>query len=128
MDFNELNLLLVDDSEEILAQVKEALGGIGISNVTTAINAEIALELLKENDFNFIISDYVMPNIDGIEFLKRIRSNDETKGIPFIMLTSDGNRQTVLMLLSNNGNGFIVKPPTTQKLEGKIKEVLSHFS
>jgi two-component system chemotaxis response regulator CheY len=125
MKFSDLKILVVDDSVQILEQVESMLREIGVENITTAEDAMQAMGELEKDSYDLILCDQVMPEISGIEFLKQVRTNDNLKHIPFIMLTSDGNRQTIVMLVSNKGNGFLVKPPSLDKLKTKIIEVMS---
>jgi two-component system chemotaxis response regulator CheY len=125
MRFKDLNVMAIDDSIQVLEQVEAALRDIGIENITCCSNPVEAKQKLDSGEFDLVICDQKMPEMNGMELLNDLRTNPKNNETPFILLTSDGNRQTIVMLVSNKGNGFLVKPPNKDKLKEKIIEVMT---
>lgn len=119
-----INVLVVDDFETMRRIVKSSLKKLGFPNVIEAEDGKIALRKLEKEKIGLIISDWIMPNMTGIEFLKAVRSDDRFKDIPFIMLTTEGKKQDVVEAIQAGVSNYIVKPFNPDTLNEKIKKVL----
>ena len=123
MDKN-INILVVDDFETMRRIVKTSLKKLGFLNVIEAEDGKIALKKLEKEKIGLIISDWIMPNMTGIEFLRAVRSDDRFKDTPFIMLTTEGKKQDVIEAVNAGVSNYIVKPFNPDTLNEKIKKVL----
>ena len=123
MDFN-ITILIVDDFESMRRIVKGTLKSIGFSNFIEAEDGVIALKKLEKEKVDLIISDWIMPNMDGLDFLKAVKGNEKLKKIPFIMVTAEGQKGNVLEAINAGVNNYIVKPFTSETLHVKIQKVL----
>jgi two-component system chemotaxis response regulator CheY len=121
-----MKTLVVDDFATMRKIVKNVLKQINITNVSEAENGKQALEVLKkEGDFDLIISDWVMPEMTGIEFLKACKEDEEVKKIPFIMVTAEAQKDSVLEAIKGGVDNYIVKPFTPDKLQDAIEKAKS---
>ena len=123
MDKN-INVLVVDDFETMRRIVKSSLKKLGFSNVIEAEDGKIALRKLETEKIGLIISDWIMPNMSGIDFLRAVRSDDRFKDTPFIMLTTEGRKKDVVEAVNAGVSNYIVKPFNPDTLYQKIKKVL----
>jgi len=100
--------------------VKNVLKQINIENVVEAENGKHALNVLKSEEVDLIISDWMMPEMTGIEFLKVCKEDEEKKKIPFIMVTAEGQKDSVMEAIKSGVDNYIVKPFTPDKLKDAI--------
>ncbi len=119
-----MTILVVDDFFTMRRIIKNILKEIGYLNVFDADDGTSAVETLKKEKIDFIISDWNMPKMPGIELLKTVRSTEEWKDIPFLMLTAEGQQNNVLEAVKNKVNGYVIKPFTPKTLMEKIEKVL----
>jgi two-component system, chemotaxis family, chemotaxis protein CheY len=115
-----MRVLVVDDFATMRKIVKNVLKQISIENVVEAENGKHALNVLKNDDVDLIISDWMMPEMTGIEFLKVCKEDDEKKKIPFIMVTAEGQKESVMEAIKSGVDNYIVKPFTPEKLKDAI--------
>lgn len=120
-----LTFLIVDDFATMRKIVKNALNKMGVTKLFEAEDGAKALARVKEGGIDFIISDWNMPNMMGIDFLKAVRSDDKSKAIPFLMVTAEGQKENVMEAVQAGVSNYIVKPFTAETLEDKIKGVLN---
>jgi two-component system, chemotaxis family, chemotaxis protein CheY len=115
-----MRVLVVDDFATMRKIVKNVLKQINIDNVVEAENGKHALNVLKSEEVDLIISDWMMPEMTGIEFLKVCKDDDEKKKIPFIMVTAEGQKESVMEAIKSGVDNYIVKPFTPDKLKEAI--------
>ena len=115
-----MKVLVVDDFATMRKIVKNVLKQINIENVVEAENGKHALSVLKSENVDLIISDWMMPEMTGIEFLKVCKEDDEKKKIPFIMVTAEGQKDSVMEAIKSGVDNYIVKPFTPDKLKDAI--------
>ena len=118
-----LKILVVDDFQTMRRIVRGVLKGLGFTNIVEADNGLRALEVLKGEKIDFIVSDWNMPGMSGVELLKAVRASEEWKDLPFLMVTAEGKSQQVLEAVKNRVNNYVVKPFTPATLEEKIKKI-----
>lgn len=119
-------ILVVDDMPTIREMVKSQLKALGYHSLSDAEDGDRALQMLKNvkgdnPDFGLVISDWNMPGLSGIEFLKAIRSMEKFKELPFILLTSESEREQVTEAIFAGVSQYIVKPFSPKTLEAKLK-------
>ena len=129
----ETKFLVVDDFPTVRDFVKVYLRKLGFSNIETTDGAETALELLKESSaagqpFNFIISDWNMSGMTGLEFLKICRQDLDMKDIPFVMLTIEKDLQHVKEALSAGATDYIVKPVDEGTMKTKLLAIYNRLN
>lgn len=118
-------VLFVDDSPTMRRIIKNSLSRIGIENTVAAENGSDALERINGQDIGLILTDWNMPEMNGEELVKTLRSKEEFKATPILMITTRGMKDDVMTAVKLGVNGYIVKPFTPDVLKEKISEVLS---
>jgi len=124
----EPRFLIVDDFSTMRRIVRNLLKEIGYGNAEEAEDGVVALNLLRSKKFDFIVSDINMPNMDGFELLKSIRSDETLKGIPFLMVSAEAKKEDIVSAAQNGANGYIVKPFTKATLEEKVQKIMQKHS
>jgi len=123
MDFG-ITILIVDDFASMRRIIKGTLKSIGFNNFLEAEDGLAALKVLEKEKVGLIISDWIMPNMNGLEFLKAVKKDDRFKGLPFIMVTAEGQKGNVLEAINAGVSNYIVKPFTPETLQAKLQKVL----
>jgi len=118
-----MKILVVDDFGTMRKIIKNLLRELGYSNVEEAEDGARALEKLKEGGFNFVITDWNMPNMPGIELLKTIRVTDGIKDMPILMVTAEAEKEKVVAAVQAKVNNYVVKPFTSAVLKEKIDSI-----
>jgi two-component system, chemotaxis family, chemotaxis protein CheY len=118
-----MNILVVDDFSTMRRIIKNILRQLGFVNILEADDGTTALNILRGEPVNFIISDWNMPQMSGIELLKTIRTSGEWKDIPFLMVTAEGQKEQVIEAVKNKVNDYILKPFTPETLMEKINKI-----
>ena len=121
-----LNVLIVDDSSVMRKIVQRSLrlAGLDLENVLEADNGEQALAIVKENSVDMIFSDINMPKMDGLEFVRQLQNVDAAKGVPVVMITTEGSQSRVVEALSLGARGYIRKPFTPDQMKERIAPLL----
>lgn len=119
-----MRFLVVDDSPTMRRIVINALKTFGFEEVVQAEDGQDGLNKLKEEQIDFVITDWNMPNMTGLELIKAIRSDDALKHLPILMVTTRGLKQDIIEALKAKANNYVVKPFTPQVLKEKITAVL----
>jgi two-component system, chemotaxis family, chemotaxis protein CheY len=115
--------LVVDDFSTMRRIVRNLLKELGYTNVDEAEDGVIALGKLKGGDFEFVVSDWNMPNMDGLTLLQHIRSNPELAALPVLMVTAEAKKENIIAAAQAGANGYIVKPFTAATLEEKLAKI-----
>ena len=116
-------ILVVDDSSLMRSFAKGSFKQLKLNNVDEAENGEEALVKLKDDMYDLILSDLHMPNMDGLELLRAVRSDSNLKDIPFIMMTLDGKKSLLLEAVKEGLNDYLMKPVTASALGQKLKKL-----
>ena len=116
--------LIVDDFSTMRRIVRNLLKEIGFNNAEEAEDGAVALNLLRQSKFDFVVSDINMPNMDGFALLSNVRADDNLKGIPFLMVTAEAKKEDIVRAAQNGANGYIVKPFTKATLEEKVQKIM----
>ena len=123
-----LKVLIVDDQYSVRQMTRLSLEEIGISHVHEAENGKGALDTVGTQPLDLIISDYNMPEMDGIELLRAVRGHATTRRVPFILLTGRGDRELVVTAAKAGANNYLIKPFTAGTLREKIEQVMGKLS
>ena len=120
-----LSFLVVDDFSTMRRIVKNLLNDLGYSNVTEADDGSTAWPLLKKGQFDFLITDWNMPKMPGLELLRQVRADARLAKLPVLMLTAEAKREQIVEAAQAGVNGYVVKPFTAATLKEKIDKILS---
>lgn len=118
-------ILVVDDSSLMRSFAKGSLKQLKLNNVDEAENGEEALLKLKKDMYDLVLSDLHMPNMNGLELLRAVRSDINLKDIPFIIMTLDGKKDVLLEAVKEGLNDYLIKPVTAGPLGQKLKKVFT---
>jgi len=121
-----LRVLIVDDSSVMRKIVERALrqAGLNVSEVLEASNGAEALAEVQKGALDIILSDINMPVMDGLEFLKHLAALDSAKGIPVVMITTEGSEARVVEALSAGARGYLRKPFTPEQVRERVAPLL----
>lgn len=122
---NNAKILVVDDFSTMRRIVKNLLKELGYNHVDEAEDGVIALQKIQNISYDFIISDWNMPNMSGIELLKAIRANTNPsiKALPLLMVTAEAKKENIVEAAQSGASGYVVKPFTAATLEEKINKI-----
>ena len=123
MGYEGKKVLVVDDSAVMRQIIKKNLKELGFSELSEAENGAAGLKKAGEEPVDLIVSDWNMPNMTGLEFLKAVRADAGLKGIAFIMVTSEADKEKIMEAVQAGVNQYIVKPFNAIQLEEKIKAI-----
>jgi two-component system, chemotaxis family, chemotaxis protein CheY len=128
MDVNKkIKILIVDDFATMRKVIRNLLKQSGYENVTEAEDGVAAMNVLKSAKIDFVISDWNMPNMTGIELLRTVRSDNELRALPFLMVTAESLKENVVEAVKAGVNNYIVKPFTAEVLGEKIEKILENI-
>ncbi len=119
----DIKILVVDDMSTMRRIIKTILNQLGYTNIDEAENGKQALAKLKKEKFDFVITDWNMPEMDGLSLVKAIRSDDELKHLPVLMVTAEAKKENVMEALKAGVNNYIVKPFTPEVLKEKMEKI-----
>lgn len=119
-----LKILLVDDSKIMRRVISSLLGKMGYPEVLEAANAFIALKILDSENVDFVISDFSMPGLSGLELLKTIRRDPLKRDLPFVMVTAEAQLTQIIAAFNAGAQQYVTKPFTTKYLEYIINKVV----
>ena len=118
-----MRILVVDDFSTMRRIVKNILKQIGFENLDEAEDGKQAFSKLKAEKFDFLVSDWNMPNMTGIELLQAVRADADLKSLPVLMVTAETEKEKVLEAVQSGVNNYIVKPFTAEVLMEKINKI-----
>lgn len=118
-----MKILVVDDFSTMRRIVKNLLRDLGFSNTHEADDGNTAWPMLQSGDFDFVVTDWNMPGMSGIDLLKKIRADERLKGIPVLMVTAEAKRDQIVAAAQAGVNGYVVKPFTAAALKEKIEKI-----
>jgi two-component system chemotaxis response regulator CheY len=118
-----LKFLVVDDFSTMRRIVRNLLKELGFSNVDEAEDGVAALNKLRSSQFDFVISDWNMPNMTGLDLLINIRADANLKSLPVLMITAEAKKENIVAAAQAGASGYIVKPFTAAVLEEKLNKI-----
>lgn len=126
MDKN-MKILVVDDFSTMRRIVKNLLVELGFSNISEADDGATAWPILEKGGIDFLVTDWNMPEMAGIDLLKHVRANPSTASIPVLMVTAEAQREQIMEAAQAGVNGYVVKPFTAETLKEKIDKVFERL-
>jgi len=122
-----MNILIVDDFSTMRRIIKNLLRDLGFNNTSEADDGQTALPMLKSGKFDFLVTDWNMPGMDGLTLLKTVRSDDELCDMPVLMVTAEAKRDQIVVAAEAGVNGYVVKPFTAATLKEKIEKIFQRL-
>lgn len=123
----DMQILVVDDFSTMRRIVKNQLRELGFSNMREADDGSAALDVLKSTPIDFVVTDWNMPGMAGIDLLKAIRADDRFKHLPVLMVTAEAKREQIIEAAQSGVNGYVVKPFTAAALKEKIDRIFERI-
>lgn len=120
-----IRFLVVDDFSTMRRIIKNFLTDLGYTSITEADDGKTALPVLKSGAVDFLITDWNMPGMPGLELLKEVRNDPATKKLPVLLVTAEAKREQIVEAAQAGVNGYVVKPFTAQTLKEKIDKILA---
>lgn len=115
--------LVVDDFSTMRRIVRNLLKELGYTNVDEAEDGVMALSKLRGGNFEFVVSDWNMPNMDGLTMLKEIRADPNLSSLPVLMVTAEAKKENIIAAAQAGANGYVVKPFTAATLDEKLAKI-----
>ena len=123
MSQTDLKFLVVDDFATMRRIIRNLLNELGFNNVDEAEDGVNALVKLRGDRFDFVVSDWHMPNMNGIELLRTIRADEQLRRLPVLMVTAEANKENILAAAQAGASGYVVKPFTAATLDEKLTNI-----
>ncbi|MCF2950200.1 chemotaxis response regulator CheY [Paraglaciecola aquimarina] len=126
MDKN-MKILVVDDFSTMRRIIKNLLKDLGFTNIQEADDGSTALPMLQQGDFDFVVTDWNMPGMQGIDLLRAIRSDANLKHIPVLMVTAEAKKEQIVAAAQAGVNGYVIKPFTAATLKEKLAKIFERI-
>ena len=126
MDKN-MKILVVDDFSTMRRIIKNLLKDLGFTNIQEADDGNTALPMLVQGDFDFVVTDWNMPGMQGIDLLRAIRADDKLKHLPVLMVTAEAKKEQIVAAAQAGVNGYVVKPFTAATLKEKLDKIFERL-
>ncbi|MGE0115357.1 MAG: chemotaxis response regulator CheY [Steroidobacteraceae bacterium] len=120
----DLRFLVVDDFSTMRRIIKNLLHDLGYANVTEADDGNTALPILQQGNIDFLVTDWNMPGMPGLELLKAVRADPKLAKMPVLMLTAEAKREQIVEAAQAGVNGYVIKPFTAVTLKEKLDKIL----
>ncbi|SKA73056.1 chemotaxis response regulator CheY [Desulfobaculum bizertense] len=121
-----MRILVVDDFSTMRRIIKNILRQLGFTNIVEADDGTTAWEALNKDSIDFIVSDWNMPQMSGIDLLRKVRASEEFAAIPFLMVTAEGLQENIIEAVQAKVSNYIVKPFTAETLSQKIEKIFEN--
>lgn len=126
-DRSALKFLVVDDFATMRRIIRNLLKELGFTNVEEAEDGAIALARLQLGGIDFVISDWSMPNMDGLTLLQSVRADTKLSGLPFLMVTAETKKENIIAADQAGASGYITKPFTAETMQEKMGKIFDKF-
>lgn len=123
-----MKILIVDDFSTMRRIIKNLLRDLGFTNTEEADDGSTALPMLQSGNFDFLVTDWNMPQMSGIELLRAVRADDRLKHLPVLMVTAEAKRDQIIEAAQAGVNGYVVKPFTAHALQDKIERIFERVN
>ena len=125
---SDLKFLVVDDFSTMRRIIRGLLKEMGCNNVEEAEDGRIALQMLRTNRYDFVVTDINMPNMNGFDLLKAIKADGSLMHIPVLMVTAEARKEDILLAAQSGAAGYVVKPFTKATLEEKVTKIMQKLA
>jgi two-component system chemotaxis response regulator CheY len=125
MAVTDLHILVIDDSATMRRIIVNTLKRLGYGHATEATDGKDALDKMKNDSFDLVITDWTMPEMDGLTLVSVLRRSEKYSRVPILMVTTRSVKEDIVTAVNAGVNGYVVKPFTTEVLETKIEQILS---
>ncbi|EAR60561.1 Chemotaxis protein CheY [Oceanospirillum sp. MED92] len=122
-----MKILVVDDFSTMRRIIKNLLRDLGMTNVQEADDGQTALPILKQGGIDFLVTDWNMPGMTGIDLLKEVRSDPNLAHMPVLMVTAEAKKEQIIAAAQAGVNGYVVKPFTAAVLKEKIDKIFERL-
>ncbi len=122
-----MKILVVDDFSTMRRIVKNQLRELGFSDIVEAEDGSAAFQVLETRPIDFVVTDWNMPGVTGLELLKKIRADERFKALPVLMVTAEAKREQIVEAAQSGVNGYVVKPFNAVTLQGKIERIFERL-
>jgi len=122
-----MKILVVDDFSTMRRIIKNLLRDLGFTNTQEADDGNTALPMLQAGNFDFLVTDWNMPGMQGIDLLKAVRADAKLKTMPVLMVTAESKREQIIEAAQAGVNGYIVKPFTAATLDEKLQKIFDRI-
>ena len=122
-----MKILIVDDFSTMRRIIKNLLRDLGFNNTQEADDGNTGLPMLQNGNFDFLVTDWNMPGMTGIDLLRAVRADEKLKDLPVLMVTAEAKKEQIVMAAQEGVNGYIVKPFTAQTLKEKIEKIFERI-
>lgn len=126
MDKN-MKILVVDDFSTMRSIIKNLLHELGFDNTAEADDGETALPMLQSGEFDFLVTDWYMPGMDGLTLLKTLRSDERLSDLPVLMVSAEAKRELIATAVDAGVDGYVIKPFTAATLQQKIEKIFQRL-
>ncbi len=123
-----MKILIVDDFSTMRRIIKNLLRDLGFNNTHEADDGNTAWPMLKSESFDFLITDWNMPGMQGIDLLRAVRADPELASLPVLLVTAEARRDQIVLAAEAGVNGYIVKPFTAQTLKEKLDKIFERLA
>lgn len=118
-----MKFLVVDDFSTMRRIITNILKQCGVEDITEADDGDVALKMIQSEKYDFIVSDWNMPKMQGIDLLRKIRENPELKHLPFLLITAEAKKENIIAAAHAGADGYIVKPFNQATLYEKLEKI-----
>jgi two-component system chemotaxis response regulator CheY len=122
-----MKILVVDDFSTMRRIIKNLLKDLGFANIQEADDGNTALPMLQQGDFDFVVTDWNMPGMQGIDLLRAIRADANLKHIPVLMVTAEAKKEQIIAAAQAGVNGYVIKPFTAATLKEKLAKIFERL-
>ena len=122
-----MKILVVDDFSTMRRIIKNLLKDLGFTSIQEADDGNTALPMLVQGDFDFVVTDWNMPGMQGIDLLHAIRADDNLKHLPVLMVTAEAKKEQIVAAAQAGVNGYVVKPFTAATLKEKLEKIFERL-
>jgi len=122
-----MKILIVDDFSTMRRIIKNLLRDLGFNNTEEADDGNTGLPKLQSGNYDFLVTDWNMPGMTGIDLLRAVRADERLKTLPVLMVTAEAKKEQIVLAAQEGVNGYIVKPFTAQTLKEKIDKIFDRI-
>ena len=123
-----IKILVVDDFPTMRRIIRNLLKDLGFDNVDEAEDGAIAMDKLRNGNVDFVVSDWNMPNLDGLSMLQQIRADPQLRDTPVLMVTAEAKKENIIAAAKAGASGYVVKPFTAATLEEKLNKIFEKLN